>query len=76
MVYPLVQYRGPAYPDLPQPTSPASSGELTAYRPTPKQRTREVAGGGVREAPAHDGFCAATDAHRPRPFPDSCRLNQ
>jgi hypothetical protein len=28
MVYPLVQYRGPAYPDPSQPTSPASSREL------------------------------------------------
>jgi hypothetical protein len=28
MVYPHVQYLGPAYPDLSQPTSPASSREL------------------------------------------------
>lgn len=28
MVHPLVQYRGPAYPDVSQPTSPASSREL------------------------------------------------
>ncbi|HUA47454.1 MAG TPA: hypothetical protein VMA77_19620 [Solirubrobacteraceae bacterium] len=28
MVYPVVQYRGPVYPHLTQPTSPASSREL------------------------------------------------
>jgi hypothetical protein len=28
MVYPLVQYRGPAHPELSQPTSQASSREL------------------------------------------------